>query len=92
MPSDVHEYFLEGVVEEIRAQLKSIEGPSAGFVQEIFSGRSATIKFPDQEYGKHDPNMQFVHLQALYLGVIIEVSYSQKRKDLGRLADDYPWV
>jgi hypothetical protein len=89
MPTLLHETFIANVVEEIQAQLKSIESVSAAFAKEISSGGSASIKFIDEEYGKHDPDAQFQHSKAQYPGVVIEVSYSQKRKDLARLADDY---
>jgi hypothetical protein len=69
--------------------LKSIQGASAEFAKEIRSGGSASIKFADEEYGKHDPDAQFRHSKAQFPGIVIEVSYSQKRKDLERLADDY---
>jgi hypothetical protein len=89
MPTLVHEQFIVNIVEEIQGQLKSIEGASAEFAKEISPGGSSSIKFSDQEYGKHDPDAQFEHSKAQYPGVVIEVSYSQKRKDLARLADDY---
>ena len=38
---------------------------------------------------KHVPDASFWHEDAEYPGVIIEVAYSQKRKKLGRLAEDY---
>jgi len=38
---------------------------------------------------KHEPNAMFTHVGARWPGVVIEVSYSQKRKDLRDLADDY---
>jgi hypothetical protein len=50
---------------------------------------STRLTFPDSDYGPHDPDSSFRHLEAQYPGIIIEVSYSQKRKDLPRLADDY---
>jgi hypothetical protein len=89
MPTILHEKFIANIVEEIQVQLKSIEGASSEFAKEISSSGSASIKFADQEYGTHDPDAQFQHSKAQYPGVVIEVSYSQKRKDLERLADDY---
>jgi hypothetical protein len=89
MPTLLHDQFIEDVVDEIKAQLRSIQGASAAFAKEIRSPGSATIKFRDQEYGKHDPDAQFRHPKAQYPGVVIEVSFSQKRKDLARIADDY---
>ncbi|ELR06578.1 hypothetical protein VC83_06264 [Pseudogymnoascus destructans] len=89
MPTALHETFIANIVEEIQIQLKSIQGPAASFAKKISSRGSTSIKFRDEEYGKHDPDAQFQYLEAPYPGVVIEVSYSQKRKDLARLADDY---
>ncbi|ELR07553.1 hypothetical protein GMDG_08468 [Pseudogymnoascus destructans 20631-21] len=89
MPTTLHEEFITSIVEEIQVQLKSIQNASAEFAKEIRSGGSASIKFADEEYGKHDPDAQFRHSKAQFPGIVIEVSYSQKRKDLERLADDY---
>ncbi|KAA6408393.1 MAG: hypothetical protein FRX48_08135 [Lasallia pustulata] len=89
MPSFLHEKFIVQIVGELQCQLKSIEGASAEFAKEIISSASASIKFADQEYSKHDPDVQFTHSKARYPGVVIEVSYSQKGKDLGRLSNDY---
>jgi hypothetical protein len=75
MPSILHEKFIANIVEEIQVQLESIEGASAEFATEISSGGSASIKFTDHEYGKHDPDAQFQHSKAQYPGVVIEVSY-----------------
>jgi len=38
---------------------------------------------------KYEPDASFWHNNAQYPGVIIEVAYLQKRKRLGRLANDY---
>lgn len=89
MPTTLNEEFITSTVDEIHSQLRSIQATSAEFAKEIRSGESASIKFTDKEYGKHDPDAQFRHSQAQFPGVVIEVSYSQKRKDLERLADDY---
>jgi len=90
MPTGVHETFLNEVVDDLKRQLASIASrPSAGFAQNIKAHRSTTISFGDSEYGDHQPDDQFQYSDSPYPGVIIEVSYSQKRKMLGRLADDY---
>jgi len=89
MPTTLHGYFITSIVEELQVQLKSIQNTSAEFAREIRSGGLASIKFSDEEYGKHDPDAQFQHSKAQFPGIVIEVSYSQKRKDLERLADDY---
>ncbi|KAF7852606.1 hypothetical protein EAF04_010937 [Stromatinia cepivora] len=90
MPSGVHERFIWRTVNELAKQLESIasgEGRSAEFAQGLTSDNSTTLKF--EGYGKHDPDGQFAHSLAQYPGVVIEVSFSQKRKDLKRLADNY---
>ncbi|PBP24950.1 hypothetical protein BUE80_DR004109 [Diplocarpon rosae] len=93
-PTHLHEQVINMIVMDIGAQLKSIrdrptKDRSAEFASKISSGRSATINFIDEKYSKHDPDEQFRHQKAQFPGVVIEVSDSQKRKDLGRLADDY---
>ncbi|SLM35946.1 hypothetical protein LPUS_05356 [Lasallia pustulata] len=88
-PGFLHEQFIAIVVKEIQTQLDSIEGASAAFAKKIIPSGSASIKFADQGYCKHDPDTQFRHSKARYPSVVIEVSHSQKRKDLERLADDY---
>ncbi|MCJ1395237.1 hypothetical protein MMC18_008120 [Xylographa bjoerkii] len=89
MPTTLHEKFITSIVEEIQLQLRSIQDASAEFAKEIGSEGSASIRFADEEYSKHDPDAQFRHSKAQFPGIVIEVSYSQKRKDLERLADDY---
>ncbi|KAH9203478.1 hypothetical protein DL95DRAFT_472348 [Leptodontidium sp. 2 PMI_412] len=63
--------------------------PSGDFAHEIKFGGSSRIKFDDPDYGAHDPDGQFQHADAQFPGVVIEVSYSQKKRDLPHLADDY---
>ena len=41
------------------------------------------------EYDTHEPDAAFQHKDAQWPGVVLEVSYTQKRKDLKYLADDY---
>ena len=89
--------FIAGVEEAIYSQLKLIRDGSnraAVFAQKVRPGRSSTIHFPVDDAppstkSKHDPDASFWHEDAKYPGVIIEVAYSQKRKKLGRLAEDY---
>jgi hypothetical protein len=49
---------------------------------------SGEVKSPDPEHGKHDPDTSFRYRGTRYPRVVIEVSYSQKRKDLPHLADE----
>jgi hypothetical protein len=96
MPTAVHEIFLDRVVDAIRTQLKQLcDGSSraALFAQKVHPRGSAIIHFPNDDpsstTSKHEPDASFYHDDALYPGVIIEVAYSQKRKMLSQLADDY---
>src|SRR5436305_15168289 len=92
MPTAIHEIVICRVTREIIHQLNSIaecNDASAEFARDIENSGSTRLTFPGSDYGPHDPDASFRHLRARYPGVIIEVSYSQKRKDLPRLADDY---
>lgn len=92
MPSVLHEEFKSSIVDDIVQQLRSIakeKGPASEFARRIKHGGSATITFSDSEYGRHEPDDLFRYYQAQFPNVILEVSYSQKRRDLARLADKY---
>lgn len=96
MPTAVHEAFIARVEDEIHDQLKLIRSGSNGaalFAQRVYPMRSTTVYFPVDDASlkksKHEPDSSFWHNQAMYPGVIIEVSYSQKRKMLDRLAETY---
>jgi hypothetical protein len=41
------------------------------------------------KYDSHEPDATFSHASAQWPGVVIEVSFSQKEKDLKNLAEDY---
>ncbi|MCJ1469857.1 hypothetical protein MMC07_008500 [Pseudocyphellaria aurata] len=91
-PSELHEYVTSFITQEILRQLGTIAqngSPSAIFAGNIINSAHATRKSRYAEYGPHDPDASFSHIEAQYPGVILEVSYSQKKKDLSRLADEY---
>ena len=95
MPTRVHELFIDRVEDAIRSQLKAIRGGSdnaARFAQKVWPNRSTVIEFPVEDgptsrKSKYDAS--FWHDDAQYPGVIIEAAYSQNKKELGRLAEDY---
>ncbi|KAF2799726.1 hypothetical protein K505DRAFT_332307 [Melanomma pulvis-pyrius CBS 109.77] len=97
MPTIVHEFFIDGVEDRIRSQLKAIRSGSdeaAFFAQKVRTARSTVIYSPVNDTPpsaktKYEPDASFWHDDAEYPGVIIEVAYSQKRKRLSRLAEDY---
>jgi len=92
MPRPLHYLLAGAVAEDLRWQLRSIAsgtGPAAIFAQKIRNTVSATIEFPGSPAPKHSPDGSFKHIKAKYPGMVIEVSYSQKKKDLPLLASDY---
>lgn len=96
MPTAVHELFTARVEDAIFSQLKLIRegaGDVAAFAQKVHPARSTEIHFPTgngtSERSKHEPDASFWHDEARYPGVILEVAYSQKKKRLSRLAEDY---
>ncbi|KAK2765091.1 hypothetical protein FQN54_008790 [Arachnomyces sp. PD_36] len=94
MPSGVHELFIDGVEDAIRSQLKEIRSGSdraALFARKVRPARGTEISFPagDIPKSKYEPDTSFWHDNARYPGVVIEVAYSQKRKRLNRLAENY---
>ena len=97
MPAGVHELFIDGVEDAIRNQLKAIRAGSnkaALFAQKVRPARSTAVYLqvddaPPGTMSKYEPDASFWHEHARYPGVIIEVAYSQKRKKLDRLAEDY---
>jgi hypothetical protein len=97
MPTAVHELFIARLEDAISSQLKSISEGSddaAAFAQKVYPTRSTEIFFPVDHAplgtkSKREPDASFCHRDARYPGVIIEVAYSQTKKCLGRLAEDY---
>ncbi|KAF2001250.1 hypothetical protein P154DRAFT_490637 [Amniculicola lignicola CBS 123094] len=95
MPTGVHGLFIDKVEDAIRTQLKIIRsksGRSAQFAQKVHPARSTEINFTTSALSsksKYEPDESFWHDDAQYPGVIIEVAYSQKKKRLGRLAENY---
>ncbi|KAF2176017.1 hypothetical protein K469DRAFT_743120 [Zopfia rhizophila CBS 207.26] len=85
------------VVRMPTASAKSIRegsGDAAAFAQKVHPARSTEIYFPVDDAppgtkSKHEPDASFWHDDAQFPGVIIEVAYSQKKKRLSRLAEDY---
>lgn len=65
------------------------DGQSAQFAKEVESDGSAAIDFEGSQFGSHDPDGQFRRSEANYPGVVLEVAYPQKAKDLPYLADEY---
>ena len=97
MPTGVHELFIDSIEDAIRSQLKLIRNGldrAALFAQKVRPARSTEVYFqvddaPPGTTSKHELDASFWHKDVRYPRVIIKVAYSQKRKRLGRLAEDY---
>ena len=86
-------------MQEIEAQLKTIAcgaGPLADFAQQVDHNGSERLTFSIPKVGEegvdtfqHKPDAVFEHVDAQYPGIVIKVSFTQKKKDLARLADSY---
>ncbi|KAI9781489.1 MAG: hypothetical protein M1839_005904 [Geoglossum umbratile] len=99
MPTLVHKEFVGSVNKKILSELdriaSSIPATFANMVQEIRCDGSSQFTPRTDEDGKilerlrNKPDSQFRHRKAQFPSVVFEISYSQKRKDLPRLAYDY---
>jgi hypothetical protein len=88
MPHPTHEVFGDLVTQAIQDQLDDImKKPEAcnihNLVKNIQCGRSMTVKlFEGTRRYEQAPDSQFWHEDARYPNVVLEVSYSQKSKNL----------
>ncbi|KAH0556365.1 hypothetical protein GP486_005711 [Trichoglossum hirsutum] len=98
MTTPTHDDFIDSIAIEIQSQLERIGHGAEQPVIDAIKGikrQSWRIKLRDDvwdrnsKYPQHCPDMAFRHKASIYPAVIIEVSYSQKRKDLGYLANNY---
>ncbi|KAE8147062.1 hypothetical protein BDV25DRAFT_161188, partial [Aspergillus avenaceus] len=97
-PSPLHDILCAKIVDEISRQLsqfQQIDGPVADFTKEVEHFATSRILIPEdtedgrQIYSRREPDASFGHRQAHYPGVIVEVCYSQKRRRVAHLADEY---
>jgi hypothetical protein len=98
MPSPLYDIFCAKIVDEILRQLRhiqQIDGPVADFAKEVEHFATSRILIPEdsgdgrQTYSRREPDASFGHRQAHYPGVIVEVCYSQKKRRVAHLADEY---
>lgn len=91
MASPLHEAILGQFLQHVLVQLSDIsrgDDPLASdFARRIIPTGSSRFSGEDGEI--HGPDGSFRHEDASDPGVVIEISYSQKRKFLSHLADDY---
>ena len=90
MPGTLHEAVIGRFENLVTEQLIDIrrgnDQVAADFARHVYATRSPKIEW---DGGSHCPDGSFAHKDATELGVILEVSYSQKRQDLRFLADEY---
>jgi len=101
MPTLLHEWFVEDVELSILGDLHwfafsaTLHDTIIQFAQYLRSAGSHDIFFPPRtdsdtlQKSKNSPDIMFIHERAHWPGIIIEVSYSIKTKDLPKLADRY---
>lgn len=100
MPTPVHEFFAVSVANEICEHLRQIasnKNAAGEFASRIANGGSSRMILKDggsedtklPVYPQREPDAQFQHPDALYPGVVLEISYAQRGSDLKKLARDY---
>jgi hypothetical protein len=98
MPSITHEVFTASVVDEIKSHIRRISEDTsrpdiAAIARSIKFCASGDIELEgdssDDDTLMHSPDASFRYKGSGYPSVIIETSFSQKRKDIVRIAHDY---
>ncbi|KAJ5551683.1 hypothetical protein N7535_000373 [Penicillium sp. DV-2018c] len=98
MPSPLHDLFCDKVVSKIVNQLTELQKSDEAlgdFARKIIHRSTSRIRLPNdtnnggRTYSERCPDASFIHEDAKYPGVIIEVCYSQKVRAAADLADDY---
>jgi hypothetical protein len=101
MPTPVHDIFTTRVAREIERWIESIADRTdldpqiPALASSIVNSSTSRIilhgEVDEDRKGPphHDPDAAFTHVRAIYPSVVMETSFSQKRKDLPRLAQDY---
>ena len=97
MPTSTHDIFTELLVQKIGSQLKSVSRRDTDIaaVLDLVRLESSSDVYLygheaiDERYPKHSPEASFAHANSQYPSLVIETSYSQRQKDLTKLADEY---
>ncbi|KAL4866876.1 hypothetical protein BDV12DRAFT_172191 [Aspergillus spectabilis] len=102
MPTPVHDFFASSVAVEICKQLQCIangEDAAGEFAGQIANGGSSRIYLKEGDsneelaeskvFLQRQPDAQFQYCGTAYPGVVLEVSYAQRGKNLRKLARDY---
>lgn len=89
MPASIHEFLIDLLTDNIKEQLRQIRstaGPGADFAKNVRCLGSTDIP---AGASKRSPDKSFGHIDSEFPGVIIEVGYSQSKKELRRKAEGY---
>jgi hypothetical protein len=96
MPIILHDTFISRLVTEIEKTLERLANteietrPFIEGIKPVSGVLNFTIGDDDQQQNiRHEPDIRFQHKDAAWPGVVIEVAYSQKKKSLVGLADNY---
>ena len=92
METTLHGTFATILGKKIEKELKNLKKnqvETRRFIKKISHVVGAIHFEDDGEKFKHVPDIRFHHEDAAWSGVVIEVSYSQKRKSLIDLAENY---
>jgi hypothetical protein len=91
MPTTLHDTFASELVTEIKKEFEGLKKQveTRPFIDKISSVSGAIHFEEDGKKFQHVPDIRFHHEDAAWPGVVIEVSYSQKRKSLVDLAENY---
>ena len=97
MPTSTHDVFTELIVRQIWSQLENVargDKEVAAIVDLVRSEAPSDVYLYgygsiNNRYPKHPPDASFAHADSQYPFIVIETSYSQRHKDLARLANNY---
>jgi hypothetical protein len=99
MATPTHDLFIAKAVNELGSQLANIASSSNELVAEVARNiewqnttrilLTVDLMADGSKCPRHSPDASFRHSAATYPRVVIEVSYSQKGKDLPYLAENY---
>ncbi|KAH8726976.1 hypothetical protein GQ44DRAFT_758501 [Phaeosphaeriaceae sp. PMI808] len=92
METTLHGTYASELVTEIKKRLRNLkknQEETQPFIDNLVSLTGAIYFEEEGKKIRHVPDIRFHHEAAKWPGVVIEISYSQKRKSLPWLADNY---
>lgn len=90
MPILIHEFIGESIAYDICRQIdiiRSVNNSAAVLAWKVHCLGSTSMFLEDR--ARHDPDKAFGYEGARYPGVVVEIAYSQRKKNLSKLADHY---